>query len=173
MAILLLICLFVEVIGFYFVFLVRRDAVKQEVWSYLQQKHQNNYAQVLSFPLNSSGTEEMPDWENEKEFSWKGVMYDVIDKKESDGKLVVTCISDDKETSLINNFEKTFSANTSNKNTKGSANQLIRLLTMPYLALSNQDDPLQLPGLHEYSDRYCLYFTQHSQDTLTPPPQIG
>lgn len=173
MAILLLICLFLEVIGFYFVFLLRREAVKQEVWSYLHQNQHNNYAQTLSFSLNDPGIRETPVWENENEFSFKGEMYDVIEKKELNGNLVISCISDKKETSLIKDFEKDLSGNTSNKNSNGNADQLIKLLTMPYLAFPNQTNLHYQVCLQVYPGHYSLHFSQHNQDILTPPPQIG
>jgi hypothetical protein len=100
-------------------------------------------------------------------------MYDVIKKKELNGKLVVTCISDEKETSLIKDFEKELAGNTSSKNSRGNADQLIKLLTMPYLAFPNQSNFHHLVCLQEYPDHYNLHLSQHCQDILTPPPQIG
>lgn len=46
------------------------------------------------------------EWEHEKEFSWKGEMYDVIKKEYSKDGTIYTCKKDVKEDQLINQKRK-------------------------------------------------------------------
>ena len=56
----------------------------------------------LSF---NSDNEKQIEWENDNEFSYKGAMYDVIEKKYEDGKLIIRCIDDNKETELTRKYQ--------------------------------------------------------------------
>ena len=69
---------------------------------------------VLRLQINNKDAEEFvfsPDdqesfqkliWENDEEFSLNGKMYDVKAKKVENGKMIIRCIADEKETALVN-----------------------------------------------------------------------
>jgi hypothetical protein len=61
------------------------------------------------------------EWEDEVEFKYKGEMYDVIEKKTSGNKVLLTCIADSKETALLQEFQK----NTDRSRSHLMVNQLI------------------------------------------------
>lgn len=46
------------------------------------------------------------EWEGDEEFNWEGRMYDVIQKKTSNGKFSVRCLPDNKESNLLQSFLK-------------------------------------------------------------------
>jgi hypothetical protein len=56
-------------------------------------------------------------WIHSREFKYNGDMYDIVEKKETDDKLIVYCINDTKEKKLEEEFEKRVHKNsTENKN---------------------------------------------------------
>jgi len=46
------------------------------------------------------------EWEEENEFCFKGEMYDVVETREVNGKFMLLCIPDKKETQLIHDFQE-------------------------------------------------------------------
>ena len=45
-------------------------------------------------------------WEEENEFRYNDEMYDVIEKKMQGNRMLIRCIQDEKETSLLNEYQK-------------------------------------------------------------------
>ena len=54
-------------------------------------------------------------WEDEKEFELQGKMYDVVSKEIVNGKQIVYCIDDEKETELIAKYNASQKKNNSDK----------------------------------------------------------
>ena len=54
-------------------------------------------------------------WEDEKEFTLQGKMYDVVSEEIVNGKQIVYCVDDEKETELIAKYNAAQKKNNSNK----------------------------------------------------------
>jgi hypothetical protein len=107
-------------------------------------------------------------WEDDEEFSLRGEMYDVIDKQFVEGKTVIRCISDKKETALVSAWQKLQNHNSSGRNTSGS---LLKLLSLVYCPASFtclpeplRPGPCRKPG-------YVLNFVTAYPQVQTPPPK--
>ena len=130
--------------------------------------HTNNRREeVFVFALNDKKEIEKLVWEGSDEFRLNGEMYDVIEKKIQDEKLVIRCISDKKETTLLTKYEKI----NHEDNSKGRSALLVKLISSFYLPGTNNviciDNNLAL--LHiSFQQRI---FSTHRHDVLTPPPQ--
>jgi hypothetical protein len=173
LSIFLLICLFLQVAGFYFVFLVRRQSIKQEVKAFLRSHRQREEQHV--FRISITGNEPgdpVIQWEEADEFSFNDTMFDVIDMKQVAGFWEILAISDEKETDLIKDFEKNLSANTTHKN-PGKTGGLIKLITAPFITNSIIAVPLTDVQLSVYDDSFSLYLPTVIFEIPTPPPQIG
>jgi hypothetical protein len=77
---------------------------------------QKNHKDVVEISLSDEQSKQLY-WEDKDEFSYKGEMYDVIEKKTVKNQLVIRCIDDKKETSLLNEYQKNNKKNSSNSTT--------------------------------------------------------
>lgn len=108
---------------------------------------------------------------NEKEFLYKGNLYDIKSKEIKDGKIIIYCKKDEKELDLLNHFSK---MNDENK-TNTSKNPLSRILqkTVQNLFFTRLQflDSL-FPKNKFYNTIISLFYEQPDSFQLTPPPQI-
>lgn len=126
---------------------------------------------VLSFSLNEQNPRNKPEWEDEHEFRLHGKMYDVIEKKEVDGKLVVRCISDDKETTLMAKYEDLLEKQLG-KNSKERTASLIKLLTSPYTIPSSFFQTAFVDPIRKLSPHRQPEIATVCRDVITPPPRF-
>jgi predicted transcriptional regulator len=121
------------------------------------------------FLLNDKKSIEKLEWEGDNEFSLDGEMYDVIEKKIQDGKLIIRCINDKKETVLVKNYEKLNHEN----NSKSKSALLLKLLDSSYLPEVNNLVYINcnLALLHISFQQGI--FSSYRKDVLTPPPQVS
>ena len=169
----LLACIFLQVAGFYLVFVAQRAAIRQEVKAWLRTHQQEQAQHVFLLSLDGDDPSDPAiEWEGDDEFSFNNEMYDVIEKKRVGNHWQIRCISDRKETILVKKFEKNLSANTTHKN-PANGNGLVKLITAPFIAGSTPPvfvNPLQL---NVYHDTFSLYLPRVIFDIPTPPPQAG
>lgn len=104
-------------------------------------------------------------WEDENEFRYKGEMYDVIEKKTEGNKVLIRCVSDEKETALLNEYQKNNKRNASNSS-------IVQLVTTAFVLPA--DDTLRIP--ERIVDNYFKDYSFHLQNTvstvLLPPPDV-
>ena len=121
---------------------------------------------VLVFSLDDKNAMNRLKWEGNDEFSVDGQMYDVIEKKISNNKLVIRCTSDKKETALIKKYEKMNDEN----NSKNKSALLLKLINACYLPAKSVElfisyKPIPSPYLQSE------IISSGVRDVLTPPPQ--
>jgi len=129
----------------------------------------NKEVDLLVFSLNDKKNIEKLEWEEDDEFELNGEMYDVIEKKTQNGKLIIRCLNDKKETELIKNYEKI----NKEDNSKNRTALLLKLLdntsNSPVtieLFIKNILKPVKI-SLCSIAISSCYY------DVLTPPPRIS
>jgi hypothetical protein len=64
-----------------------------------------NSADVVELAFDESSYARL-EWEEDHEFSFKGEMYDVIEKRAVNGKILLLCIPDKKESQLLYDYKK-------------------------------------------------------------------
>jgi hypothetical protein len=170
-SILLLFCLLFNVVGYYIVFHIRRAEIKDEMKKTLRENIYNQDQEILCFSLNDKAAISKLEWEDDHEFRLDGKMYDVIEKKVENGKLIIRCISDEKETALVKKFEQI--NNEKGANSKGKAALLIKLIGNTYLVAFVTDLPVENPALIPRPYFNINIITPLRSDVLTPPPQIS
>ena len=127
--------------------------------------------QVFCFSINDKTSLTKLEWEDEHEFKLDGKMYDVIEKKTENGKLIIRCISDEKETTLVKKYEKI--NNDSGNSSKSKTALLIKLISNSYIASSNFDlFAKNIPAIQK-SFFITNIISIDRSDVLTPPPQLG
>jgi hypothetical protein len=136
----------------------------------LLRLHANNEEQeVFIFSLNGKNNIEKLQWEGDDEFYLNGEMYDVIESKIINGKLVIRCISDKKETALIKNYEKI----TKENNSKSKSALLLKLVSSCYLATEDKEPILKYTPVPSNIYFASEFLSSQVLDVLTPPPQAA
>jgi hypothetical protein len=106
---------------------------------------------------------------SEKEFFYKGCLYDVKFKEYKGNKMVFHCKKDEKELNLLNHFSKMSDENTASKKQRPEDNSPFKTLTtgpVCCLTLSQMDF---LHSKYEHYERGIYY--QVWRDVPTPPPK--
>ena len=162
----LIFCLLLNVTGSYIIFRVQQAAIKAEMKTMLSLQINTEAETVLIFPLGDKKATNRLTWEGNDEVNVDGQMYDVIEKKIWNNKLVIRCISDKKETTLISKYERM----TDENNSKNKSALLLKLVNVPYvpakcIELFISSKPISSSCLR--SEITC----SEVRDVLTPPPQ--
>ncbi|MFL5810462.1 MAG: hypothetical protein ACJ749_13135 [Flavisolibacter sp.] len=163
-AFILIICLFFTVMGYHFIFRMRINEAKKEMFSRLLAQ---NSPELTVFSLSTEKINEL-EWENEKEFSLNGQMFDVIEMKSSNGLIILKCMPDHKETALIDQYIKT---NGGNNSEKQPWMVMLELATAQFVAPSTV---LTLPVEKNISKTFPSFSSKLSSaisPIITPPPR--
>jgi hypothetical protein len=122
-SILLLFCLLFATAGYQVVLRVQVWQAKNQMKRELQNSSSHK-DEITEFQFAADKYNQL-EWENDHEFLFNGHMYDLISKEWKNGKLLISCISDDRETVLLNEYMKINRENQSGKKTLASLLQLI------------------------------------------------
>jgi hypothetical protein len=165
-SILLLSCLLFNVAGYHIVFYIKQAEIKAEMKKTLLHSD-NEEVSILFFSLDDKEALAKLEWEGDDEFELNGNMYDVVEKKIQDDKLIIRCISDKKETALVKSYEKINHKDNSNSRSV----LLLKLINSSYLPEKNNviciDNNLALLYISFQQEIISSY----RHDVLTPPPQ--
>jgi hypothetical protein len=83
--------------GYYLTFLVQRNKIKKEIKRQIKNSVPDNSLTRISFSVSSPG----PEWTDENEFLWHGMMYDVVRTEIKNGNITYWCINDRQEEKLF------------------------------------------------------------------------
>ena len=151
-------------IGYHLVFRVQIGQLKSAMKRNLRQK--TNRKDVVEFAFDQEEVQQIR-WEDEAEFSWKGEMYDVVEKREVQGKLYVVCIADKLEKKLLAAYQRSMEHKESPAKTVW-----IKLMTSHFTIIAGL---LLLPDLvilirrfPQWISRICLRVNA----IFTPPPEV-
>jgi len=119
------------------------------------------------FSLNDKQGMKQLDWEGDDEFSFNGEMYDVIEKKTGNGKLIIRSIADKQETTLLNDAKDHW-----NQNEKSNkvADELFQLLQSLFHSPKTEDLVLIKPSVNMVSV-ISLRLPCQVKKIPTPPPR--
>jgi hypothetical protein len=107
------------------------------------------------------------DWEGDDEFRFNGEMYDVIDKKIENGKLIIRSIADKRETALLNKVKDHW-----NQNEKSNkvADELFQMLQSLFHSSKTDELVLIKPSVNRISF-ISLQLPSQVRTIPTPPPR--
>lgn len=161
-AILLFTCLGFTLLGYHLVFSFQLASVKSEMKAFLLSQKENK--DIVELSLNTEESKELF-WENEHEFRYKQEMYDVIEKKVDGEMVVIRCISDKKETHILNEYQKNNRKNPSNS-------KVVQLITAHFVIPA--DHSLKLPErvVNNYFKDYSSRLQNIAPTVILPPPDV-
>jgi hypothetical protein len=111
-------------------------------------------------------------WEDENEFSFRGRMYDLVEKKLHGDQLVLVCISDEKETALLDDFAKNIYNKEGGNSSKKHQSQVIRLVLSPFILEQPAVSLTTLSRSVKKFTRYSELLPQVYFNIITPPPRL-
>jgi len=167
-AILLLLSFSVQITGYHLFFHIKQTNIKKSARSRIRRAIEEG--QVEQFVFTSAEAQTLA-WEDDKEFHFKGEMYDVIEKKEVNGNVHIRCIRDKKETELVKNYQKITKDDFSGSSKKRTS-LLLKLIATFYTPVSNPGmETFAGPGKLNWAIAASPLFFSNTE-VLTPPPQF-
>ena len=158
-------CFFFNVVGYHIVFYFQRAEIRNEMKKLI---HRGAHESVhLVFSVNDANLPRGVSSGDETEFSFNGQMYDIIQKEIRSGQLILHCVADKKETTLLN---KLIGGWNENANSNKPAVQLLQFLQTLFHNINAERTPVD--ELYPRNFR-CLAdaLKSHITDIPTPPPQ--
>lgn len=160
-SILLLVCLSFILFGYHLVFYFQVENAKAEMMASL--KNQKGHRDVIQLSFTESDVKQLV-WEDEKEFRFNGEMYDVVEKEQKSGQLVIHCIPDKKETTLIKEYQK--------NNKHNRSDSIVELVNAQFVLPSEYSvKPLQRNITKTYFERSYSLLSRASF-IFIPPPEV-
>ena len=163
-AIIAVCCLLFVTGGYHLYFELRIVEAKRQMRKELLLVPKNNVTKLIV----SEKEKEALQWEDRLELRYKDEMYDVIKMEEQNGQTIIWCISDKKETWLINQYLKT-QKQSSEGNSSAEILKLLTVQFIPAIVLSLAV-PIQLKKQHFFDDQLKTPSFLHL--VPTPPPKV-
>jgi hypothetical protein len=163
----LLVCFLLNITGYHIIFYLRQQEIKAEMRAAIRVQTYSGDETDFVFLLSDKQSMEQLDWEGDDEFSYKGEMYDVIEKKITDGKLIIRSIADKQETALLNKAKDPW-----NQNEKSNkvADELFQLLQSLFHSSKTEELVFIKPSVYRISF-ISLSLPLQVKKIPTPPPR--
>ena len=156
-------------IGFYVFFGIQLFHVKNEMLSRLSSGIQQEELLHLRF---SSEESELLEFEDGREFYYKGAMYDLVEKKRlDDGSLILSCYRDVEESALLKAFSNLLKTGRENHKKKSSAYKVF-FKTFP--KINREQEDLKMAFLRPLKKGFfttSLRYTAPRLEKAGPPPR--
>ncbi len=169
-AAILLIPLLLNGSGYHFYFTLKRIALRTEMRSFLSRSRGSRYTEDFIFRTDAAGNVPGLEWEGDDEFRYKGDMYDIIEKKIEGDVLTVRCISDEKETSLLKDYEAASRNDFGHPSSRNKFAHWLKLASALFTIPISIAYPSGINRLPEFQPRLCGVYHALEADIPTPPP---
>lgn len=157
-------CLLFIVGGYHLLYQCRLAEIKSAVQEGIVRIKKSELI-PLSFSTHEAATLA---WEGEKEFYYKGKMYDVAEAEEKDGRMVYWCFSDENETALVEAYLKTQGS----PSDKDTSQTLLKLLKVPFLPVAYEWKKNAPPSHDKPRSFFGFRPLTAERIVLTPPPKV-
>jgi hypothetical protein len=107
------------------------------------------------------------EWLGKKEFEYKGAMYDVVNKAESNKEYIFYCLNDEKEELLIKSYNRHFDDN-KDKATNNNSRYFFSLVA-PATLMNN---PIKRVNIcYKINNQITSQYQSIWLETINPPPK--
>ena len=173
----LLVCFLLNITGYHIIFYLRQEQIKTEMRVAIRMRTYSEDETDFVFLLNDKQSMKQLNWEGDDEFSYKGEMYDVIEKKIEDArpndpvgqaKLIIRSIADKQETALLDKVKDHW-----NQNEKSNkvADELFQLLQSLFHSSKAEELVLIKPSVNRIPF-ISLPLPSQVKKIPTPPPRV-
>ena len=127
---------------------------------------------VIEIPVYNGQLND-PDFirEEENEFSYRGVMYDVIETSQTPYSIIFRCVDDKKETELIKKYQD-ISRNDSGNSPKNISMIVLNFISSLYTLPAKNSDASICSCTLDHLSNYSRNIPSRSFDVITPPPRF-
>lgn len=154
--------------GFFISFTVIRDQIRSEIKRKIENSLNDEQLEVIILP--SEKIKSSVNWVREdKEFIYHNKMYDVVRKKEENGKTIYFCLNDKKEEKLFADLDDHVRKNLSQNGrlkqiiSKSISNYYFEIITLPVTSL------ISITLHPEYNKSYSDF----CGEIKSPPPKFS
>lgn len=165
-ALILLNCLLLTIPGYHFFYQYGIKKAKEEMHEMIRGASLSS--EIITLDLSPSELSSI-EWENDHEFRFEESMYDLVDRKDNNGRILLTCIQDEKESRLSNAYRK---AGHKDSNENSPLQEWLRLANTPFLQPSVivpdyfQKEVITYQLLPDASLQWTI------SAVITPPPEF-
>ncbi|HET7898656.1 MAG TPA: hypothetical protein VFL47_13325 [Flavisolibacter sp.] len=161
-AILLLCCLLFVTAGYHLLYYFRIAEAKREMRTHLRYATNPD---ITTFRLSETEAAQLA-WEDETEFFYEGDMYDVLSLNQEKDKVVIRCVSDQKETALAEHYLKT-----QKQSPAHSSGAILKLLNAPFLPSQPEFFSTLKEAIAPVNQKPFFTWQNADKPILTPPPK--
>ena len=167
LVIFLSLCFLLNITGYHLIFYLRQEGIKADMRETIRMQTYSEHETDFAFLTGDILAMGQLDWKGDDEFSFNGEMYDVIEKKTENGKLIIRSIADGRETALLNNLKDHWAQDEkSNK----VADELSQLLQSLFYSSKTEELVLIKPIVNRNSF-VSLVLPSQVKKIPTPPPR--
>lgn len=171
--ILLITAVLIEIAGFYGMYVIKQFFIKEAAEETMHSKEGIAAELRFAFKLKNNQPEEASfRWTDNDEFTYEGMMFDVSQKEIKGDSVILHCINDTDELSLIEQFKNLFNSKPDNKS---SENNSIFLQFLSNLFIPAEKTEIAfIPGQPVLRSSKNDGAIRHmSYEILKPPPQVS
>jgi hypothetical protein len=161
-ALFMLLLLFFLCTGYHFLFHVRLQGIKSEMKAYLRGL--KDHPDIVTFHFDFQQAQSL-NWEEEREFTYKGERYDVIEKHVEGNSLLISCVPDKKESQLIEQYRTTH-------RDRDHSGFLIKLMASGFILPALTESSLSVIQVKQLHLSFTAALPFHQGSIETPPPQV-
>ena len=160
-------CFLLNITGYQAIFYLRQQEIKAEMREAIRMQAYSEHETDFSFSVNDRHRMDQLDWEGKDEFCFNGEMYDVIEKKIENGKVIIRAIADQRETALLNKAKDQW--NQSEKSNR-AADELFQVLQSLFYA-SKTDEVVYIKPSKDKIFFISPQLPTRVKQIPTPPPR--
>ena len=164
-AVFLLVVFLFNLTGLFIVFKIQKSFIRNEVMQLLLSPDFEKDLTVITVTVENK---KLFEWENEKEFRYNGIMYDIVkEKTNAVGELEFVCFADEDDTKLWSSMTELVKNNNSSQTIKN----LVKLFSSIFLpAAKISVDYFSDTSLMHHSFSATIPFAEN--EIPSPPPKL-
>lgn len=172
-SILLIAAVLIEIAGFYCMYVVKQFYVKESAEISIHSKQERTNELRFAFKLkDNSPQDESFRWTDDDEFTYKGMMFDVSLQERTTDSLILHCINDSDELSLIEKFKVLFTGKPENKSS-GSNAGFLQFLSEQFIPAEKNEISFYPSQILMHANTNNASIVYMSYEILKPPPQLS
>jgi hypothetical protein len=171
-ALLLTLVLIWQSLGYFSYFEISKMKISNEVKTYIKNGVPKD--QLIPFTFTVQEYQNIQWIKPLKEFKYKQHLYDVVDKKSENGQIILSCLSDVKETNLFQNLDQIVSKKLADPNNSSHTFQIFQITHIPFIPIQTLN--IQLDNIFCRTNTFLstYHFSIQTGEEKVPdtPPQV-
>jgi hypothetical protein len=162
-AIFLIAILFFNIFGYFIYFNFLQNNIRKEISSRMRQGMHDSELSIIE--VNSRNLSELQWIKPNKEFRFRGCLYDLVKTAQKDGKEFLYCINDTRESKLISDFAKNTESN------QRAKKLLSNFISANYISCETNFSPVDICNIYHFSISH-FNILLNIREINDPPPKL-